>query len=365
MNVIDAAQPRPVRDRRSEDASAARDEAPLLAAARAGDESAFAELTERYRRQLHVHAYRMLGSVDDADDIVQETYLRAWTSISSFEGRSLFRTWIYRIATNLCLNVLARRPRRVMPPDVGPPTTDLHPELAPSVELPWLQPYPDRLLEPAAPVEERPDVLAVSRETIELAYLAAIQHLPPRQRAVLILRDALAWSAKETAQLLETSVAAVNSALQRARATMRDRLPQHAASGAGRPGPSDEEQAVLRRYIEASERADAQAFVALLRDDVRQTMPPLPVWWDGKEAVAALNVRFFEDESIGPIRALAVAANRQPAAAFYLREPGDTAFRLIAIDVLRVEDGGIAEIDTFDAARCPGFDLPATLPGGA
>src|SRR5262245_49442365 len=167
----------------------------------------------------------MLGSFEDAEDLVQETLLRAWRGRTSFEGRSLFRTWLYRIATNACLNTLARAPRRVLPPDLAPATPGPHVEPPSSQEIPWLQPYPGHLLEPISPSETEPEAVVVSRETIELAYLAAIQHLPPRQRAVLILCDALDWSAKETATLLDSSVAAVNSALQRARVTMRAQVP--------------------------------------------------------------------------------------------------------------------------------------------
>jgi RNA polymerase sigma-70 factor, ECF subfamily len=170
--------------------------AAAVAAVRAGDEAAFAALAERYRRQLQVHCYRMLGSVEDAEDMVQETLLRAWRARASFEGRSLFRTWLYRIATNACLNALERRPRRITPPDIGPATDDPRVEPMESPELPWLGPYPDHLLEPVAPADAEPDAVVVGRETIELAYLAAIQHLPPRQRAVFILRDSLGWSAQ-------------------------------------------------------------------------------------------------------------------------------------------------------------------------
>src|SRR5918999_6181578 len=178
---------------------AASERAIVLDAVRRGDEEAFVALVERYRRQLQVHCYRMLGSVNDAEDLVQETMLRAWRGRASCEGRSMFRTWLYRIATNACLNALARSRGRITPPDLGPPSDDPHTDLVESPELPWLQPYPDRLLEPAAPTEAEPDAMVVTRETIELAFLAAIQHLLPRQRAILILRDALGWSAQQTA----------------------------------------------------------------------------------------------------------------------------------------------------------------------
>jgi RNA polymerase sigma-70 factor (ECF subfamily) len=348
--------PEPVRS-----PSARTEEAAAVAAARGGDRDAFAALCERYRRQLHVHCYRMLGSVDDADDLVQDTFLKAWQARESFEGRSLFRTWLYRIATNACLDVVARRPKRVMPPDVRPPEAVLNTDFPPPVELPWLQPYPDRLFEVPAPVNEEPAVIVESRETIELAYLAAIQHLPARQRAVLILRDAMAWSAKEAAALLDISEAAANSLLQRARTTMRMKLPERRSDWTRARNITSAERDLVRRYIAASEAGDAAAFNALLADDIRQTMPPLPVWWDGKEVVGELNRYFLEEGSQGDLRAIATAANRQPAVAFYLRKFGEPAFRLIAIDVLTIENGLITEMDTFDPKRSPGFDLPEVL----
>jgi RNA polymerase sigma-70 factor, ECF subfamily len=183
------------------------EEAAALAAVRAGDQAAFTALTERYRRQLRVHCYRMLGSFDDAEDLVQETLLRAWRGRAGFEGRSLLRTWLYRIATNACLSALERAPRRVLPQDVAPPVTaatdpsEARAQPAWAPEIPWLQPYPDGRLEPAAPAETEPEAMVVSRETIELVFLAALQHLPPRQRAILLLRDVLDWSARETAAL--------------------------------------------------------------------------------------------------------------------------------------------------------------------
>jgi RNA polymerase sigma-70 factor (ECF subfamily) len=303
----------------------------------------------------------MLGSVDDADDLVQDTFLKAWQARGSFEGRSMFRTWLYRIATNACLDAASRRPRRVMPPDVQPPTRDLTADFPPSVDLPWLQPYPDRLLEVAAPAHEEPAVIVESRETIELAYLAAIQHLPSRQRAALILRDAMSWSAKEIAELLDLTVPAVNSLLQRARATLRTRLPERRSEWTRSSSISTAELDLLQRYIAAAEAADATAFNALLADDVRQTMPPLPMWWDGKELVAELGRVYFEETREGDLRAVPTAANRQPAAAFYLRKFGETDFRLFVLDILTIEDGLVTEVDTFDPHGCPGFDLVEVL----
>src|SRR5215470_9820637 len=222
----------------------------VVAAAREGDESAFGALVERYRRELQVHCYRMLGSFEDSEDLVQETFLRAWRKREGFEGRSTFRTWLYRIATHACLDFLDRHPRQPLPRQRMPPPGPLASVLPPA-EIPWLQPYPDRLLEPIAPSDTEPDAALVAKETIELAFLAAIQHLPPRQRAVLILRDVLGWSASETAALLEMSVVAVKSALQRARPTLKQHLPEQRLHWAPSSEPTAEERMLLQRYVDA------------------------------------------------------------------------------------------------------------------
>jgi RNA polymerase sigma-70 factor (ECF subfamily) len=327
------------------------------------DESAFAELFERYRRELQVHCYRMLGSLEDSEDLVQETFLRAWRRRASFgsDGRFSFRAWLYRIATNACLDVLRGRPRRVLPQQVaaaGDPTAPP----PPPADLPWLQPYPDLLLEPSSPAEDEPDAVVVARETIELAFIAAIQHLPPRQRAVLILRDVLGWSAKDTASLLEATVVSVNSALQRARATIRDRLGERRTEWARSPEPSTAERDLLRRYVDAHERADAAALAALLREDARLTMPPHPTWYSGRRAIMIAMRQGF-DPAFGHLRTLVVAANRQPAAAHYLRPPGRSDYRPLALDVLRIERGRVAEITSFVFPELfPGFGLPPALP---
>jgi RNA polymerase sigma-70 factor (ECF subfamily) len=341
--------------------SAENEEAAVLDAVRHGDEAAFVALAERYRRQLQLHCYRMLGSVQDAEDLVQETMLRAWRGRAGFEGRSTFRTWLYRIATNACLNALERQRRRITPPDLGPASDDPRTDLVESSELPWLQPYPDRLLEPAAPTEAEPEAMVVTRETIELAFLAAIQHLPPRQRAILLLRDVLGWSAQQTAALLDASVVSVKSSLQRARATMRRRLPPRRLEWVSASAPSDQERAVLRRYLAVYERHDAAALTALLREDARQTMPPVPTWFDGREAIVALKAWWLGPAKEGEFRALPTAANRQPAAAIYLRRHGEAQYRLVAMEVLRIEDGLIVEISSFLPDLISAFDLPATL----
>jgi RNA polymerase sigma-70 factor (ECF subfamily) len=326
------------------------------------EESAFAALVEPHRRELQVHCYRMLGSFEDSEDLVQETFLRAWrgrASFSSGEGSS-FRAWLYRIATNACLDVLRSRPRRVLPPQVGPPGDPAAPP-PPPADLPWLQPYPDQLLASTAPAEDEPGAVVVARETIELAFLAAIQHLSPRQRAVLILREVLGWSAKDTASLLEASVVSVNSALQRARATLRERLPERRTEWARSVGPSAEEQELLRRYVEAHERADVHALAELLRKDARLTMPPHPTWYAGREAILVAAEKGFDPE-FGGLRSVVAGANLQPAVAHYLRRPGESEYRPLALDVLRIEGGAVAEIHSFVFAELfPAFGLPPAL----
>jgi RNA polymerase sigma-70 factor (ECF subfamily) len=320
--------------------------AAAVAAARAGDESAFAALSERYRPELQVHCYRMVGSFEDAEDLVQETLLRAWRRRGSFEGRSSFRAWLYGIATNASLDAVAQKRRRA----------------AAGSEVLWLQPYPDRLLDAAAPREDEPDAVVVTKETIELAFLVALQHLPPTQRAVLIVRDVLGWSARETAALLETTVAAVNSALQRARATMRARLPERRLEPAAAAEPSEEERAVLERYMAATERDDLDALAETLGAEARFTMPPEPGVWVGREnLIAAWIEGGVGSAEFGRIRCLLTSANRQPAVANYLRRPGDDAYRPMALDVLSIADGHVADIVTFPPSVFPAFALPASL----
>jgi RNA polymerase sigma-70 factor, ECF subfamily len=339
----------------------------VVDAVRADDEPTFAALVEPYRRQLQVHCYRMLGSVDEAEDLVQETLLRAWRGRSTFEGRSLLRTWLYRIATNVCLNALERAPRRVMPQDVVAPVsarTDpsearADPGFTP--DIPWLQPYPDALLEPSAPPEDEPETHVVARETIELVFLAALQHLPPRQRAILILRDVLDWSAREVAEYLELSLASVNSAHQRARATMRAVQPSRPADAPSPAAPTDDERAALQTFMDAWEAADADRMMALLREDTRWAMPPAPLWFEGRAAIERLYQLFPIDFQGRSYRMLPTAANRQPAAAAYIREAGTSAYTLSALHVLRIEDGQIAEVTTFGPELCRAFGLPATI----
>ncbi len=309
------------------------------------DEPAFSGLAARHRRELHVHCYRMLGSFEDAEDTVQETFLRAWRRRETFEGRSTFRAWLYRIATNACLDLLAK----------------CRPQPATGGEVPWLQPYPDRLLdELPAGARDEPETVAVARETIELAYLVAVQHLAPRPRAVLILRDVLGWPAKDVAELLGDSVNSVNSALQRARAGMREHLPAQRQDWTG--GEEDAgTRELVRRYTDASVATDIPTLTAMLRDDVRSSMPPTPGLYIGRDAVVH---NWVEDgfEGMQHLRAVHTSVNRQPAIAFYHRRQGKGAYLPLTIDVLRITDGAITEIVTFHGDQFPRLGLPECLP---
>ncbi|MFC7709449.1 RNA polymerase subunit sigma-70 [Micromonospora lupini] len=309
------------------------------------DESAFAGLTARHRRELHVHCYRMLGSFEDAEDAVQETLLRAWRRRETFAGRSSLRAWLYRIATNACLDLLAR----------------CRPEPATGGEVRWLQPYPDRLLDelPAGDADE-PESLAVARETIELAYLVAVQHLAPRPRAVLILRDVLGWPARDVAELLGDSVNSVNSALQRARAGMREHLPAERQDWTGGDGDAQTRE-LVRRFTDASVAKDVDGLAAMLRDDVRCAMPPTPGLYVGRDAVLH---DWVEDgfADLGRLRAVPTAVNRQPAVAFYLWRESADAYLPLTIDVLRIAGGAVAEIVIFHDDQFPLLGLPQRLP---
>jgi RNA polymerase sigma-70 factor (TIGR02960 family) len=319
---------------------------PMAAAAGTPTESDLEAATQRHRRELHVHCYRMLASYDDAEDAVQETFLRAWRSRATFDGQHL-RAWLYRIATNVCLDLIQARKRYA-------------PDMSSFAEVGWLTPYPDRLLDELPSDDDQPDAVAVARETIELAFLAALQVLPPRQRAALLAREVLGLPAVETAALLDTSVAAANSALQRARATMAEHLPSHRNDWSAAP-PNAAERDLLDRFIDAHQRCDAAAAISVAATDLRVTMPPAPMCFDGLEGFAPLLERAFGPERDGDWRLLPTSANRMPAAASYLRRPGDTEFRAFKLDVLRVEGAKIAEITTFGYAMFELFGLPSIL----
>jgi RNA polymerase sigma-70 factor, ECF subfamily len=307
-----------------------RDHRLLLAAAQAGDERAFRQLVEPYRHALEVHCYRMLGSAHDTEDLVQETLLRAWRALERFEPRAQFQTWLYRIATNACLDELERRPRRPEPVD----------------------PFPDRPLGEAASPTYDPAARYAIREGMELALLRAIQDLPGRQRAILIFRDVLGWTAPEVADVLESTVAAVNSALQRARATVEQLLPVTTPQASG-----ETERKLLGRYIEAFETDDVDGLVALLREDATLTMPPQPSVI-GARAIA----RFFSDTTGGDLARMRLRptwANGRPAVAIY-RQTDDRGLIAHGLSVLEIEDGQIVAIHAFIDADLPGrFGFPA------
>jgi RNA polymerase sigma-70 factor (ECF subfamily) len=311
-------------------------------------EAEFTALAERHRRELHVHCYRMLGSFDEAEDLVQETLLRAWRARETLDHEDWFRAWLYRIATNACLDAIKRRGRQV-------------PSLGSFRDVPWLQPYPDQLLDELAPPDEEPEAALLARETIELTFLAVMQRLPPRQRAVLILRDVLDWPAERVAETLALSVPAANSALQRARATLREHLPPERREDWAAPEVAEAERAALDGFIASHEAGDADAALALIADDIRVTMPPNPFLYEGREAVAGLMAMAFGPPAMGDWRLVPTRANRMPAAASYLRAPGDTEFRAFKLDVLRLRGREIAEITTFAPELFGRFGLPAVL----
>jgi len=328
------------------------------------DDRTFAGLFERYRGELRVHCYRMLGAFDETEDLVQEVFLRAWRGRNGFQGRSSIRAWLYRIATNACLDVLDGRARRVLPHHVGPPSDQGQPQSA-IADVRWLQPFPDHLREPVAPRSDEPEAAVVAKETLELAFLAAIQHLPPRQRAAVILHDVLGWPARQTAQVLDGSVASVNSALQRARATLREHLPPGRADWAPSAPPTADERRVLHRYMSAVEQGDLAVVAELLARDVRTTMPPYPVWFAGREAVLRALSTSWDASSpgyVGAFRMLPTGANGQLAAAAYVRGPAQHSYAPFAIGVLQVEHGRITEITAFhEPAFFPAFLLPPRL----
>jgi RNA polymerase sigma-70 factor (ECF subfamily) len=310
-------------------------EAPLVSAAKRGDREALERLTEPHRRELRVHCYRMLGSFHDAEDAVQETFLRASRGLQRFDGRASVRVWLYRIATNVCLNVLGsrRHASRVLPETQNPPAQQM-PGREPASEIAWLEPYPDSALENVSDNAGGPDVRYEMREAVHLAFIAAIQFLPPRQRAALLLHDVLGWSAAETGRLLDSSIAAVNSALQRARATLDERLPSGLPPMA--PTPSEEHRVLLERYVRAWESTDVDAFTALLMEDAVLSMPPWTQWYQGRDSIRTFFAFTGRSDGHAPFRLLPVGANLQPSFAFYSRWQGpEWQFHSIQLVTLR------------------------------
>ena len=340
-------------------ATGSRGEQELLGAARGGDQHAFGAIVEEHRGALHAHCYRMLGSLHDAEDALQETFLRAWRALPSFAGRSALRTWLHRIATNVCLDTLARRPKRILPVDYGPPSTSGIGSVEPLVESVWVEPYPDEALgvpDGYATPEARYEL----REAVELAFVAALQHLPATQRAVLILREVLGFSAREVSETLGTSVASVNSSLQRARKAVDERLPERSQQATLRALGDERVTAVVESYVDAWATRDIDAVAALLAEDAVFSMPPWPSWWRGRDTIAGLVKCAVEN--CPETRAVLTRAGGQPAIASYGLDPATGRYLATAIDVLTLDGTMIREVTAFVSPELfAHFGLPAEL----
>jgi RNA polymerase sigma-70 factor (ECF subfamily) len=327
---------------------------------RASEERAYDRRIEPYRAELRAHCYRMLGSTHDAEDALQETMLRAWRGLAKFEGRSSLRSWLYTIATNVCLRAIERRPRMMLPADYGPPA-DRHDEQAqPIVESVWIDPYPDERLA-LDDALAGPDAVYEQRESVELAFIAALQHLPARQRAVLILRDVLGFSACEVAEALDATPVSVDSALQRAHKTVDARLPERSQQATLRTLGDEALREIVGQFVTAWEQADVDAVVAMLADGAALTMPPIPTWYQGREAIAAFLARV-------PLaghhrwRLVPTRANGQPAFGTYKWDAERQSFVPHEILVLTLEGARIAEITAFLSTEpFERFGLPAAL----
>jgi RNA polymerase sigma-70 factor (ECF subfamily) len=331
-------------------------------------EQAFERLAEPFRREIKLHCYRMLGSLHEADDLVQETYLRAWRSFSSFEAgtadeRGSFRAWLYKIATNACLNALEGRKhqQRYMPDQLGPASP---PKLegGPALDVPWLEPYPDANLESFADAAPNPEARYTARESVQLAFVAAIQQLPPRQRAALMLCDVLGWASADAASLFDSSTASINSALQRARETLSQRYSDRRPPLESRPTPAQQE--LLGRYLRAWEGYDVDGFVAVLKEDATAVMPPWLQWFVGREAIGTFFAAAWK--TCGGLRLIPTSANGQPAFAIYEFSGADKRWNAHSIHVLALENDAISAVTLFLEPRLfRDFALPQVLPDDA
>jgi RNA polymerase sigma-70 factor (ECF subfamily) len=342
--------------------SATAHERGLIEAARGGDQDAFGRLLEPYRGQLHAHCYRMLGSVHDAEDALQDASVRAWRGLTRFEGRSSLRAWLYTIATNSCLNMIAKRPKRVLPIDYGPPADPHGGPGEPIVESVWVEPYPDQQLG----VEDgfaAPEARYEQRESVELAFIAALQLLPPTQRAVLILREVLGFSASEAAESLETTVVSINSALQRARKTVDERLPEQSQQATLRALGDDGLREIVDRYVDAWERCDVETVVAMLAEDATFAMPPLATWFGGRDAIGTF-LAGWPLSGDWRWRPLQVRANGQVALAFYSWDPDTQGYLPFALNVLTFRRTQISDVTAFIArsTQVPDREAIARLP---
>jgi RNA polymerase sigma-70 factor (ECF subfamily) len=333
----------------------------LLAAARGGDEHAYAGLVDAHRSEILAHCYRMLASLPDAEDALQETLLRAWRGLPRFEGRSSFRSWLYRIATNVCLKLIERRPKRVLPADYGPPSGPRTAPGEPLIEAGWIDPYPDEL-QGVEDGRASPEARYERRESIELAFTAALQHLPARQRAVLILRDVIGLSAGEVAEALDSTPASVYSALQRAHRGVDERLPAQSQQATLRALGDRRLQTLVERHVDAWERGDVESLVLLLTDDVTLTMPPIPTWFNGRTAVGAFLAGW-------PLahghcwRLLPVRASGQLAFGAYSRSHERGVYVAHALEVVTLRGDRFSELHAFlSPERFEAFGLPQELP---
>ncbi len=330
------------------------------AATSAPTEEDFRLLVEDHRRELHAHCYRMLGSLHDAEDALQDTLLRAWRGLPEFAGRGSLRGWLYRIATNACLDAISRRSKRVLPIDYGPSTTPSASAAEPLVESVWIEPYPDEAIG-LAEGYAGPEARYEQREAVELAFVASLQHLPATQRAVLILREVLGFSAREVGETLDTSVASVNSTLQRARRAVEQRLPERSQQESLRTLGDEQMRKLVEDYLEAWTTADVDTLKALLAEDAVFSMPPWPTWWQGAEAIAG-----FAKTAVAicpDTRTLPIHANGQMAVAAYGFDPDTGRYTPTAIDVYTLRDGRIKEITAFVMPELfVHFGLPPELP---
>jgi RNA polymerase sigma-70 factor (ECF subfamily) len=333
----------------------------LLSAARNGDEDGFARLIDPYRRELLAHCYRMLGSAADAEDALQDALLGTWRGLPRFEGRSSLRSWLYRIATNACLRAIERRPKRVLPVDYGPPADPHDFGAEPLVESVWIDPIPDAVLADSA----TPDTRYEQREAVELAFIAALQHLPARQRAVLILRDVLGFSAHETAETLETTPVSIDSALQRAHKTVDARLPARSQQATLRSLDDGQLKQVVEGFVKAWERADVDAVVSMLAQDAVMAMPPEPMWFAGRDAIAAFLAAIPLASESPRHRLVPTSANGQIAFGHYSWRDEPNVFLPHAITILALRGTEIAEVTFFrgvkNAEAFAGFGLPARV----
>jgi RNA polymerase sigma-70 factor, ECF subfamily len=324
-----------------------------------GGEDVFRRIVEDHRGELHAHCYRMLGSLHDAEDALQETLLRAWRGLPRFGGRSSLRTWLYTIATNVCVDLIARRTKRVLPVDYGPPSAPAVAVGGPLIESVWVEPYPDQA-SALADGYAAPDARYEQLEAVELAFVASLQHLPATQRAVLILRDVLGFSAREVAESLDTTVAAVNSALQRARKAVDERLPERSQQATLRSLGDGRMRELVDAYVDAWARADVEALRALLAEDAVFSMPPWPIWWRGGDTIAGFARTAVE--VCAESRKVATRANGQLAIASYSLDAATGRYMASAIDVFTLEGAAIKEITAFVTPEIfPRFQLAPEL----